>query len=355
MPFLATPVLRFAPPRLRSSTGPCLKVIGFIAAGTLAVGLLFATPVRAQAPAGISNASFDAVVKIVTTIPSGARTARRLGTEREGSGVVIDGNGLVLTIGYLLLEADSIEIGLPDGSKLAARAIAYDHETGFGLIRATRPLGIKPMELGNSGPVKERDRVLVASFGGKQAVIGAYVVSRRPFAGWWEYLLENAIFTSPPHPAFGGAALIGGDGRLVGIGSLMVGDAAAPRQPLPGNMFVPIDGLKPILADLLSQGRRSGPHRPWLGLTSEEVRGRLFVMRVTQGGPAFSAGIRPGDMVIGVDGKPVQGLADFYRKVWASGAAGAKVTLNVLHGIDARPVVVDTIDRYDWLRRGAGN
>jgi len=355
MPFLATPVLRFAPPRLRSPTAPGLKVIGFIAACTLVVGLAFPTPVRAQAPAGIPDTSFDAVVKIVTRIPPGARTARRLGTEREGSGVVIDGNGLVLTIGYLLLEADSIEIGLPDGSKLAARAVAYDHETGFGLIRATRPLGIKPMELGNSDTVKTRDRVLVASFGGKAAVIGAYVVSRRPFAGWWEYLIENAIFTSPPHPAFGGAALIGGDGRLVGIGSLMVGDAAQPRQPLPGNMFVPIDRLKPILADLLSQGRRAGPHRPWLGLTSEEVRGRLFVMRVTRDGPAFAAGIRPGDLVIGVDGKPVQGLADFYRKVWASGTAGAKVTLNVLHGIDARPVVVDTIDRYDWLRRGAGN
>jgi S1-C subfamily serine protease len=158
-----------------------------------------------------------------------------------------------------------------------------------------------------------------------------------------------------PHPAFGGAALIDGDGRLIGIGSLIIGDAAGPGQPLPGNMFVPIDRLKPILADLLSQGRRSGPYRPWLGLTSEELRGRLFVMRVARGGPAFTAGIRPGDMVIGVDGKPVQGLIDFYRKVWATGNAGAKVTVNVLHGVDTKPVVIKSMARYDWLQRGVGN
>ena len=188
------------------------------------------------------------------------------------------------------------------------------------------------------------------SFGGKSSLMGAYVVSRRPFAGWWEYLLERAIYTSPPHMQFGGAALIGGDGKLLGIGSLIVGDAAGPAKPVPGNMFIPIDYLKPILADLLEQGRAASTARPWLGLTSEEVRGRLHVMRVARGGPAHQAGIRPGDLVIGVDGKPVTGLADFYRRVWAKGKAGVAVPVNVLQGITAKPVVIKSSSRYDWLR-----
>ena len=351
MPFPAIPVLRLVVTRSQSPA----RLTGLMAAAVLAAALLIPAPSHAQADGGITEETFAAVVKVSVKVPAGARTARRLGTEREGNGVVIDSNGLVLTISYIMLEADTIDIGLPDGTKVAARAISYDHETGFGLIRASKPLGIKPMAIGNSDTVKARDQVLVAAFGGRKSVIGAYVVSRRPFAGWWEYLLENAIFTSPPHPSFGGAALIDGDGRPIGIGSLIIGDAAGPDQPLPGNMFVPIDRLKPILADLLSQGRRSGPHRPWLGLTSEELRGRLFVMRVARGGPAFSAGIRPGDLVIGVDGKPVEGLIDFYRRVRATGDAGTEVTLNVLHGINTKTVVIKSMARYDWLQRGVGN
>jgi S1-C subfamily serine protease len=306
-------------------------------------------PPRAQ-DASLADHLLEAVVKVSTKVPADARTARNLGTEREGSGVVIDGNGLVLTIGYVMLEAISAEIGLAGGRTVPAALVAYDHDTGFGLLRAAAPLGVKPMELGDSKHLTARDQVLVASFGGKSSLMGAYVVSRRPFAGWWEYLLERAIYTSPPHMQFGGAALIGGDGKLLGIGSLIVGNAAGPERPVPGNMFIPIDYLKPILADLLEQGRAAGRPRPWLGLTSEEVRGRLFVMRVARGGPAFQAGIRPGDLVIGVNGKPVSGLADFYRKVWATGDAGVSVPINVLQGITAKPVLVKSSSRYDWLK-----
>lgn len=293
---------------------------------------------------------FRAVVKISTKVPPDARTAGRLGTEREGSGVVIDGEGLVLTIGYVMLEATHAEIGLPEGRTVPAQMLAYDHDTGFGLLRASKKLGIEPLELGSSKSVSERDQVLVVSHGGKQAAIGALVVSRRPFAGWWEYLLEKAIFTAPPHRNFGGAALIDSGGKLVGIGSLIVGDAAGPERPLLGNMFVPIDMLKPILADLLEKGRPSTPRRPWLGLSSEEVRGRLFVKRVAKNGPAYSAGIRPGDLVIGVDGRPVTGLADFYRKVWAIGKAGVPVPVNVLQGVSAKAITIKSSNRYDWLK-----
>lgn len=324
----------------------CRGVYALFAAA--AVFALIATPVTA-APEKAPN-FIQAVVKVSTKVPSDARTARGLGTEREGSGVVIDGNGLVLTIGYIMLEASEVEIGLAGGKSVPAEMIAYDHDSGFGLLRAMSKLGVKPVELGNSASVKAHDQVLVVGHGGEKAAGGALVVSRRPFAGWWEYLLERAIFTAPPHPNFGGAALIDAKGRLVGIGSLVVGDAAGPQQPMPGNMFIPIDMLKPILADLLEKGRRPGPQRPWLGLTSEEVHGRLFVTRVARNGPAFTAGIRAGDMVIGVDGKPIEGLADFYRKVWAVGGAGVGVPVNVVQGVNAKPIVIKSRSRYDYLK-----
>jgi len=325
-----------------------------LAVCTLALALS-ATPAAAQAAPGDtpadSPAALQAVVRISAKVPGDARTARNLGTERDGSGVVIDGEGLVLTIGYLILEAESVELTLPGGKRVPAQPIAYDHDTGFGLLRADGKLGVRPIELGNSDELRAHDKVLVASHGGARMAGGALVVGRRPFAGSWEYLLENAIFTVPTHPAFGGAALIGGHGRLLGIGSLIVADAVTAQDgTLPGNMFVPVNLLKPILADMLELGRTRGPGRPWLGVSAEELRGRLFVARVSRDGPAHAAGVRQGDLIVGVGGEPVEGLADFYRKLWAQGKAGTTVTIDVLQGAAVKPIAVKTIDRYDWLK-----
>lgn len=293
---------------------------------------------------------FHSIVRVTTRIPASARTAATLGRERDGSGVVIDANGLVLTIGYVMLEAEEAFIGLADGSKIPASLIAYDYDTGFGLLRATKPLGVKPIELGDSAALAAKDRVMVSSFGGQTMAMPAFVVSRRPFAGYWEYLLDNAIFTAPPHPAFGGAALLSGDGKLVGIGSLVIPDAAGPRIALPGNMFIPINRLKPILADLLDKGRAAAPRRPWLGMFSQEIQGKLFVTRVSPDGPAQAAGIRSGDLVVGVAGQPFKNLADFYRKVWSLGTPGVVVPLNVLRGTAVTPISIKSGDRYRWLK-----
>jgi serine protease Do len=314
--------------------------LGALAAVALALG------------AGQARANpLDAVVGVRATIPEDARTARVLGTEREGSGVVIDRDGLVLTIGYLILEAIKAEIVLPQGSRVVpADIVAYDYDTGFGLLRALAPIGIEPIEFGNSAAAGERTEALAVSSGGPQPVIGTVVVSRRDFAGYWEYLLPHAIFTSPPHHSYGGAALIGRDGRLLGIGSLLVGDAAAPDTPMPGNMFVPIDALKPILGDLVANGRSRAPPRPWLGLYGEDHRGRLFVRRVAPDGPAARAGLAADDIIIAVKGEPVHGMADFYRKVWALGRAGVEVPLTVLTADGVSEVTVRSADRYDYLK-----
>ena len=180
--------------------------------------------------------------------------------------------------------------------------------------------------------------------------MAALMVSRRSFAGYWEYLLEKAIFTAPPHPAFGGAALISSNGKLLGIGSLIVPDAAGSEQQVPGNMFIPVDQLKPILGELLDKGRTSAPRRPWLGLYSQPIHGRLFVTRIAADGPAQIAGMRQGYLVIGVGGKAVTGLADFYRKLWALGTSGVTVQLNVLRGTSITPISIKSGDRYQWLR-----
>jgi serine protease Do len=292
----------------------------------------------------------SAVVRIKTHVNPEGRTVEGLGREREGSGILIDNDGLVLTIGYLMVEAYAAEVVDNSGRTVPASVVGYDHETGFGLLRTMEPLKLKPMPLGKSADVKERDPVLVASFGGPDMVAGAYVVAKREFAGNWEYMLDEALFTAPPHPVWSGAALINREGKLVGVGSLIVGDAAGGSDKTPGNMFVPIDRLLPVLGDLISDGRVAGPGRPWLGVNTDELRGRLFVSRVTPGGPAEKAGLKRGDVVVGVNGEPPKNLADFYRKVWAQGAAGTTVAIDVLQDSQVRRVEIKSINRLDHLK-----
>ena len=328
--------------RGRSAVAPAAALIASVMA------LLSASAALAQ-PASIEEL-VSAVVRINTHITPDGRTVQGLGREREGSGILIDADGLVLTIGYLMVEAYAAEVVDHSGRTVPANVVGYDHETGFGLLRTIEPLKLKPMPLGKSAEIKEGDPVLIASFGGPAMVGGAYVVAKREFAGSWEYLLDEALFTAPPHPAWSGAALINREGKLVGVGSLIVGDAARGGEKVPGNMFVPIDRLAPILGDLIAAGRTAGAGRPWLGLNTEELRGRLFVSRVTPSGPAERAGIKSGDVIVGVSGEQPKNLADFYRKVWAQGTAGATVALDVLQDSQVRRFEVKSINRLDHLR-----
>ncbi|MHA1567375.1 MAG: S1C family serine protease, partial [Alphaproteobacteria bacterium] len=303
-------------------------------------------PVRAQQ----DNAAPDprvllrALVGIEADIPSGARTAPGLGTHREGNGVVISEDGLVLTIGYLILEAASVDITLQNGREVAAEVVAYDHDSGFGLVRATQALGIDPIQLGDSAAVLANQRALVATRNGVSDALGVRVVSRRVFSGSWEYMIEDAIFTSPPHRQFAGAALIGAEGKLIGIGSLFVGNAG--NEDKPGNMFVPINEIKPILQELVDNGRRTAAPRPWLGVYPEPLQGFVFISRVAEGGPAEGAGVRAGDLVVEVDGVGVGDVEDFYRSIWATGDAGTTIDLTLLsRGGQLREITIPSIDR----------
>ena len=289
------------------------------------------------------------VVHIKTFITPDGRTAENLGREREGTGIVIDTSGLVLTIGYLMVEAVSAEIDTADGHTVGATVVGYDNDTGFGLLQATSPLKVRPIAFGKSSTVKEGDPLIAASYGGASGTRAVHVVSKREFAGNWEYMVDDAIFTAPAHPSWSGAALINHEGQLVGVGSLIVGDATGKGEGMRGNMFVPIDRLPPIMADLLSDGRTTVAH-PWLGITTDNVGGHLMVSRVTTGGPAEKAGLHRGDIIVGVNGETAKDLPDFYRKVWAQGPAGADVPLDVLSNHEQHRVDVHSVNRLDVLK-----
>ncbi len=303
-------------------------------------------------PAGAEKVSIDellsGVVAVKTFINPDGRTVENLGREREGSEIVIDDQGLVLTIGYLMVEAHAAQVSTNAGHTVPANVVGYDHITGFGLLQAIVPLKVRPMTFGKSAELRKGDPAVVASAGGPASAQPVRVVARREFAGSWEYLVDSAIFTAPPHLAWSGAALINRDGKLVGVGSLIVGDAGGKEQP--GNMFVPIDGLAPILADLLAQGRPAGPAQPWLGLNTEEQGGRLVVTRVTPAGPAEKAGLERGDVILGVGGVAAKTLPDFYRKVWALGAAGTVIPLDIKEANGKRRVDVKSMNRLDHLK-----
>ena len=328
------------------------------AAAKWAAGMLLAAlcaPLAAQeqpAPPAArtrSELTVDAlsVVKIRSKAVANARTTGTLGSQREGSGVVIDSEGLVLTIGYLVLEAETIELSTTDGRAFPATVIGYDNATGFGLLRALRPLPVKPVQFGHSSGIAERELVLIVGFDG---VAPAYVVSRRPFVGYWEYLLDEAIYTAPATVNWSGAALLNREGKLLGIGSLVVGDAMGSRSQVPGNMFVPIDLLKPMLGDLIANGKPASSPRPWIGINTQEVQGNVIVTRVSPESPADDAALKPGDVIVGIGGQPIKGQADFYSKLWKRGEAGIEVPLEVLRGVRVESVSIKSVDRDKYLR-----
>lgn len=296
------------------------------------------------------GAALDAAVLLRTEIPADAFTASILGTERAGNGVVIGDDGLILTIGYLITEAESIWITTNRGAVLQGHALAYDQRSGFGLVLPLGRLGLRPLARGSAAALKPDSPVFVIGHGGRPHSLKARVIAKREFAGYWEYVLDEALFTAPAHPQWGGAALVGEDGKLLGIGSLLVQEAVGGKT-VDGNMFVPIDLLEPILADLLSSGAAARPPRAWLGLYIAEMEGRLVVGGLAPNGPADKAGLQLGDLVLEVAGQPVSGLAALFRRIWSCGPAGCEVPLSVSRRGATSTVRIRSGDRSDFLKK----
>jgi S1-C subfamily serine protease len=298
----------------------------------------------------------DAVVALHVTVTDGATSAESLGAERFGSGVVIGPDGLILTIGYLLLEAETIEVITQNNHVLPARQVAYDLATGFALVRPLVPLrGIDPVPLAGPDPLKPGEPLMVATgSGGGTEEDFTRLVEMRPFSGYWEYFIEAAIFTSPPIANHSGAALFNRNGELLGIGSLFVLEAGSPGRALPGNMFVPVQLLRPVLAEMEATGSTRASVRPWLGLSSAERDGHVQIERVDRAGPALAAGLQPGDVVLEIDGVEVRTLEAFYKALWRRPQADVEVELTVRQGPEVRKVKVHAIDRMQTLRKPQG-
>ena len=288
------------------------------------------------------------IVGVRSLIPEDAFTATTLGTVREGSGVVIRERGVILTIGYLITEASEVWLTTPDGKAIAAHVLAYDQGTGFGLVQALGRLDLPSLEFGDSAKAGIGDPVLFTDSAGMS--VNATILAKQEFAGYWEYLLNEAIFTAPAHHSWGGAALIDADGRLLGIGSLLL-QMAQNGKVADINMSVPINLLPPILDDLLTRGQSSQPPRPWLGVFAAESTGQVVVMSVAKGAPAVQAGLRPGDVISDIRNEEVHGLADFYRKVWESGPAGAEVPMRILRDGRDTWLRIKSADRNSFLKK----
>ncbi|MFC5498414.1 S1C family serine protease [Caenimonas terrae] len=301
------------------------------------------------------NRANAAVVGIQVVAADGARSAETLGKQRTGSGVVIGADGLILTIGYLVLEAQTIEVVTQDNRTLPAGPVAYDLATGFGLVRSLLPLrGIAPVPLGSHKELNTGDMVMAAIGGADADVAMTQLVGKRPFSGYWEYHIDTALFTSPPIDNHSGAALFNQRGELVGIGSLFVSDVTGENARVPGNMFVPVDLLKPILAEMQQTGTSRQSHRPWLGVTSSEQGGRVNVVRVTRESPADEAGLEAGDVVLAVDDAKVATLEEFYRRLWARPHPDDEVRLTVLQGANIKTLTIRPIDRMTTMIKPAG-
>jgi serine protease Do len=327
----------------------------FLAAAALVASAQAALAQPSEAQVRALERASNAVLGLEVRAVDGAHSSATLGPVRQGSGVLIGADGLVLTIGYLVLEAESIELVHDDGRRIPARRLAYDLATGFGLVQALAPLKLEPVPLGDAGAIGDEDPLVVTSGGTQGSVSLARLLSRRDFAGYWEYHIERALFTSPPRGDHSGAGLFNAQGELVGIGSLVLPNASAPGQPRrPGNMFVPVDLLKPVLAELRERGASRASTRAWLGVNCAEFEGEVRVIRVSDESPAEAAGLRAGDRIVRIDGTAVADLAQLWKALWAGGGAERAVRLEIERGGRMQLLELQSVDRAQVLRRPRG-
>ena len=295
--------------------------------------------------------ALSAVVGVRATVPEDAFTAQTLGTERAGNGVVIREDGIVLTIGYLVTEAESLWLNTGDGRALPGHVVAYDQETGFGLVQALGRLDLPAVPLGQSAAARVDDDVVVGGAGGRARSLAAHIAVKQEFAGYWEYLLDEALFTAPAHPNWGGAAVLDAAGRLIGIGSLHLQQARENGRAEHLNMNVPIDLLKPIYDDLLTLGRANKPPRPWLGFYATEIEDRVVIAGLANDGPARRADLRVGDLLVSVAGQEIGTLAALYRRIWSLGRAGVEVPMTLQRDGHTLTVMPRSTDRAALLKK----
>ena len=291
---------------------------------------------------------YQSIVKIDSIVPADARTAKALGTVRGGNGVVIDDKH-ILTIGYIVVEAETITITLPNSGVVPAELIGYDHTTGFGILKTILPSKLSSLKIGDSDNLNKEETLYVLPYLTEGSPSAVKMVSRRSFTGWWEYFLDKPIYTHPMNSSFAGSALINEFGEILGIGSLYVSDAAAKGIPSPGNLFVPINDLKPILDDLIANGKRTSDVKPYMGLTSNDDTGKVMITRVNDDGPAAKAGFMENDIILKVNKINIPDTENFYKTVWSQGGPGTLLDFEIERNNQIISLKLTTMDRNDFF------
>jgi serine protease Do len=332
----------------------CMVMAGALAATTPPAPVPTPPANETEAMSQALQRARAAVLGVRALAVEGARSSAFLGDAREGSGVVIGNDGLVLTIGYLVLEVDQVQLVIDEDRIVPARVVAYDVATGFGLLQALTPLRVAPAPLGNSAAQNDDEPLMFVSGGEDGGVSIARLLARRPFVGFWEYQIDGALFTGPPRADHSGAGLFNARGELIGIGSLLVANAAGGGDSEPGNMFVPVDLLKPVMEELRREGSSRASRRAWLGINAVEREGQVRVMRVNDDSPADVAGMQPGDRILSIDGTQVRGVEVLWKSLWSGGAAEREVTLEIRRGDETKTLKVQTVDRMKTLKRAQG-
>jgi S1-C subfamily serine protease len=312
-------------------------------------------PSSGAAMAGPMEQVMQSVVRVDALVPEGARTAATHGRERTGTGVVLDANGLVLTVGYIVAEASSVLVTFSDGEKVPSQIVAYDHASGIALLRANRRVATKPVKLAKAQSGKKDEHALIVPSEGEASIKAVKIGKIKKFTSGWEYVMDDAIYTYPPSTDFAGSALLSQRGELLGIGALVTIDIDIdPKVRVPGNVFIPINSVQNILGDLLTQGRSEESQRPWLGLHLKETKQGIKVNAVEEDGPAEASGIKTGDTIVAVEQMKVKSLNHFYKRIWEDFEPGEKIHLLVLRDDQYANVPVESVDLYKWLKLDTG-
>jgi S1-C subfamily serine protease len=288
----------------------------------------------------------ECVVNIQTTVARDHRSVPILGTERMGSGVVVDPAGLILTVNYVVMGGQTVQVSFLRGRRVRAEIVAQDFEIGLALLRIKRQ-GLTAATLRVEGELERGEPVVaVASTGAQERrVAGGLVTYLGEFEAHWEYLLERGIVSNAANPGFGGGGLFTLTARLAGIVSLNL------NELIRNSLSIPVEHYREHERELLRYGRVvSRPRRAWLGVFAHVVEEGIVVAAVVPEGPGDRGGLREGDLIVSLNAEKLESRRDLYVSLWRHGP-GEPLTFEVMRDSSLRRVLVTSGDRAEFFRQ----
>lgn len=286
-----------------------------------------------------------ATVSIRSVTPQRHPSARLLGTERMGSGAIIDAEGHILTVGYVVMGARTIEVTLPDQQQFPATLVCQDFESGIAILQ-TPARDLPTVPLGHSSSLKEGDKVIIvaATDQTQRMASPGFISALRPFEAYWEYMLDQAILTTAMNPGFGGGPLLDSLGQMIGVLSLNLNSTKEMT------LAIPIDLFHRVKEGVFTFGSITDRRpRPWVGMYSEPVEGGVAVIGLIPNGPASRAGMEVKDVILEVNNAEATGRRELYELMWRN-RAGDELTFTVQRGEEVLDIRVTSMDRAEFYR-----